>query len=90
MRSPALAPIFAVGGIGPKNQGSISKWRSSFEGSIGRDHDGNPAVRAHYVVVLLRNGAVYAGPLLQSRVSLTMEFYLTDSEPLSTASAQAT
>ena len=36
MRSPALAPIFAVGGIGPKNQGSISKWRSSFEGSIGR------------------------------------------------------
>jgi uncharacterized protein len=62
---------------------------ASFDGSITRDHDGNPVVHAHCVVALLRNGAVYAGHFLQGRVSLTMQMYLTDSEPLSTAQAPA-
>jgi predicted DNA-binding protein with PD1-like motif len=55
---------------------------ASLSGSITRDHDGNPVVHAHCVVALLRNGAVYAGHLLQGRVSLTMEMYLDDSEAL--------
>jgi predicted DNA-binding protein with PD1-like motif len=56
---------------------------TSFSGSITRDQGGNPVVHVHCVVALLRNGAVYAGHLLQGRVSLTMQMYLTDSEPLS-------
>jgi uncharacterized protein len=56
---------------------------ASFSGSITRDKDGNPVVHVHCVVALLRNGAVYAGHLLHGRVSLTMQLYLTDSEPLS-------
>ena len=55
----------------------------SLSGSITRDKDGNPVVHVHCVVGLLRNGAVYAGHLLQGRVSLTLQLYLTDSEPLS-------
>jgi uncharacterized protein len=58
---------------------------ASFSGSITRDKDGNPVVHVHCVVALLRNGAVYAGHLLHGRVSLTMQLYLTDSEPLSLA-----
>ena len=58
---------------------------ASFSGSITRDQGGNPVVHVHCVVALLRNGAVYAGHLLQGRVSLTMQMYLTDSEPLSAA-----
>jgi predicted DNA-binding protein with PD1-like motif len=56
---------------------------ASLTGNIVRDQNGNPVVHAHCVVGLLRNGAVYAGHLLQGRVSLTMQMYLTDSEPLS-------
>ena len=56
---------------------------ASLSGSIVRDPSGDPVVHAHCVVGLLRNGAVYAGHLLQGRVSLTMQMYLTDSEPLS-------
>jgi predicted DNA-binding protein with PD1-like motif len=55
---------------------------ASLEGSITRDKDGSPVVHGHIVVALLRNGQVYAGHLLQGRVSLTMQMYLTDSEPL--------
>lgn len=55
---------------------------ASLSGNIVRDRDGSPVVHAHCVVGLLRNGAVYAGHLLQGRVSLTMQMYLTDSEPL--------
>ena len=55
---------------------------SAFNGSITRGRDGNPVVHAHCVVGLLRNGAVYAGHCLQEQVSLTMQLYLTDSEPL--------
>ena len=56
---------------------------ASFAGSITRDKDGKPVVHVHCVVALLRNGAVYAGHLLHGRVSLTLQLYLTDSEPLS-------
>jgi len=58
---------------------------TSLSGNITRDRDGNPVVHAHCVVALLRNGAVYAGHLLQGRVSLTLQLYLVDSEPLTTA-----
>ena len=55
---------------------------ASLDGSITRDKDGNPVVHAHIAVALLSNGAVHAGHLLQGRVSLTLQMYLTDSEPL--------
>ena len=56
---------------------------ASFSGSVTRNKDGDPVVHVHCVVALLRNGAVYAGHLLHGRVSLTLQLYLTDSEPLS-------
>jgi predicted DNA-binding protein with PD1-like motif len=56
---------------------------TSFTGNITRDRDGKPVVHGHIVVALLRNGQVYSGHLLQGRVSLTMQLYLDDSEPLS-------
>jgi hypothetical protein len=58
---------------------------TSLSGNIVRGPDGNPVVHAHCVVALLWNGTVHAGHLLQGRVSLTMQMYLTDSEPLSAA-----
>jgi predicted DNA-binding protein with PD1-like motif len=56
---------------------------ASLTGSITRGRDGKPQVHIHCVVALLRNGQVYAGHLLEGHVSLTMQMYLTDSEPLS-------
>lgn len=61
---------------------------TSLAGNITRDRDGTPSVHAHCVVALLRDGSVHAGHLLQGRVSLTMQMYLTDSEPLSPAPAR--
>ena len=58
---------------------------SAFNGSITRGDDGKPVVHAHCVVSLLSNGNVYAGHCLHEEVSLTMQLYLTDSEPLKTA-----
>jgi uncharacterized protein len=58
---------------------------ASLTGNIVRDSKGDPVVHAHCVVGLLRNGAVYAGHLLQGRVSLTMQMYLTDYAPPSAA-----
>jgi hypothetical protein len=55
---------------------------AAFNGSITRDKDGKPFVHAHCVVGLLSNGKVYAGHCLEEQVSLTMQMYLTDSEPL--------
>jgi hypothetical protein len=60
---------------------------AAFSGSITSGRDGHPMVHAHCVVALLRNGAVYAGDCLQATVSLTMQMYLTDSEPLSATEA---
>ena len=57
---------------------------AAFNGSILRDKDGKPVVHAHCVVGLLSNGHVYAGHCLEERVSLTMQLYLSDSEPLVT------
>jgi predicted DNA-binding protein with PD1-like motif len=58
---------------------------ASLTGNIVRDRNGDPVVHAHCVVALLRNGAVHAGHLLQGRVSLTMQMYVTDYAPLSAA-----
>jgi len=55
---------------------------SAFNGSITRGDDGKPVVHAHCVVSLLGNGKVYAGHCLHEEVSLTMQLYLTDTEPL--------
>ncbi len=57
---------------------------SAFNGNITRGKDGQPVVHAHCAVSLLSNGAVYAGHCLQEQVSLTMQLYLTDTEPLAT------
>lgn len=59
---------------------------AAFNGNITRGQDGNPVVHAHCVVGLLSNGAVYAGHCLEGHVSLTMQLYLTDSEPLTAGS----
>jgi uncharacterized protein len=55
---------------------------AAFNGSITRSAEGKPVVHAHCVVGLLRNGTVYAGHCLEEHVSLTLQMYLTDSEPL--------
>jgi predicted DNA-binding protein with PD1-like motif len=55
---------------------------TSLVGNITRDRSGNPVVHVHLVVALLRNGAVYAGHLLEGHISLTMQMYLEDSAPL--------
>src|SRR5579863_2116788 len=57
---------------------------AAFNGSITRDKDGKPVVHAHCVVGLLSNGRAYAGHCLTETVSLTLQMYLTDSEPLGT------
>ena len=62
---------------------------TSFTGNITRDRQGNPVVHGHIVVALLRNGQVYSGHLLQGRISLTMQLYMEDSEPLSPTQASA-
>jgi predicted DNA-binding protein with PD1-like motif len=62
---------------------------TSLSGNIVLDQGGNPVVHAHCVVALLRNGAVYAGHLLQGRVSLTLQMYLVDSQPLAPVMAPA-
>jgi predicted DNA-binding protein with PD1-like motif len=54
---------------------------ASLTGNILRDSTGDPVVHAHCVVALLRNGAVHAGHLLQGRVSITMQMYVTDYGP---------
>src|SRR5471030_446354 len=62
---------------------------TSFTGNITRDKQGNPVVHGHIVVALLRNSQVYSGHLLQGRISLTMQLYMDDSEPLSPTQASA-
>ena len=56
-----------------------------FNGNITRDKQGKPVVHAHCVVGVLSNEKVYAGHCLQEVISLTMQLYITDSEPLKTA-----
>lgn len=55
---------------------------AAFNGNIVRNKDGEPVVHAHCVVGILSNEKVYAGHCLQEEVSLTMQLYITDSEPL--------
>ena len=61
---------------------------AAFNGNIVRDKDGEPVVHAHCVVGILSNEKVYAGHCLQEEISLTMQLYITDSEPLKTAAAK--
>lgn len=60
---------------------------SAFTGSITRGNDGRPNVHAHTVVTLVRNGQIYAGHFVEGKISLTMQMYLEDSQPLPAASA---
>ena len=62
---------------------------TNFTGNITRDKQGKPVVHGHINVALLRNGQVYAGHLLKGRISLTMQLYLDDSEPLAQSRASA-
>jgi predicted DNA-binding protein with PD1-like motif len=58
---------------------------AAFNGNIVRNKDGEPVVHAHCVVGILSNEKVYAGHCLREEISLTMQLYITDSEPLKTA-----
>ena len=58
---------------------------AAFNGNVTRDKQGKPVVHAHCVVGVLSNEKVYAGHCLQEVISLTMQLYITDSEPLKTA-----
>jgi len=58
---------------------------AAFNGNIVRNKDGEPVVHAHCVVGILSNEKVYAGHCLREEVSLTLQLYITDSEPLKTA-----
>ena len=62
---------------------------TSFTGNITRGRDGKPVVHGHIVVALLSDGKVYSGHLLKGRVSLTMQLFMDDSEPLSSTQASA-
>jgi predicted DNA-binding protein with PD1-like motif len=55
---------------------------TSFTGNITRGQSGNLTVHTHCVVAFLRNGEIHAGHLLEGHVSLTMQLYLDDAEPL--------
>jgi predicted DNA-binding protein with PD1-like motif len=62
---------------------------TSFVGNITIGRDGAPVVHAHCTVALLRNGQVYAGHLIEGKISLTMQMRLEDNEPLVAAQAPA-
>jgi predicted DNA-binding protein with PD1-like motif len=62
---------------------------SAFNGSITRNAAGQTTVHAHTVVTLVRNGQVYAGHLIEGKISLTMQMILEDSPPLAPSAAAA-
>ena len=62
---------------------------SAFNGGITRNAAGQLTVHAHTVVTLVRNGQVYAGHLIEGKISLTMQMLLEDSPPLAPAAAAA-
>jgi len=55
---------------------------TSLTGNITRGQNGNLTVHTHCVVAFLRNGELHAGHLLEGHVSLTMQLYLDDAQPL--------
>jgi uncharacterized protein len=57
----------------------------AFNGNIIRNKEGEPVVHAHCLVSVLSSEKLYAGHCLQEEISLTMQLYITDSEPLKTA-----
>jgi predicted DNA-binding protein with PD1-like motif len=62
---------------------------TSLTGNITRNKDGKPVVHAHCVLAFLRDESVHSGHLLEGKISLTMQLYLEDSEPLSPTRAAA-
>lgn len=56
-----------------------------FNGNITRNAEGEPVVHAHCLVSVLSSEKLYAGHCVQEEISLTMQLYITDSEPLKTA-----
>jgi len=62
---------------------------TSLTGNITRDRDGKPVVHVHCIVALLRDGSVHSGHLLEGHISLTMQLYMEDSEPLAPTRAAA-
>jgi len=58
---------------------------AAFNGNILRNADGQPVVHAHCAVGILSSEKVYVGHCLQEEVSLTLQVYVTDSEPLKAA-----
>lgn len=58
----------------------------SFVGNITLDSKGKPVVHAHCVVGL-SDGRAMAGHFVEGHVSLVMQVYLVDSEPISSPSA---
>ena len=57
---------------------------ASFTGNIRPDKNGKPVVHVHCVVAT-GDGVPHAGHLLEGRISLTMQLYMTDATPLSAA-----
>jgi predicted DNA-binding protein with PD1-like motif len=53
----------------------------SFVGNITRDARGRPNVHAHCVVAL-QDGTTRAGHFVEGRVSLTLQLFIEDAEPL--------
>jgi len=61
---------------------------TSFTGNIMPGRNGAaPQVHVHCAVAFLRNGEVHAGHLVEGHISLTMQLYLDDAEPLAAAAA---
>ncbi|HWE50407.1 MAG TPA: PPC domain-containing DNA-binding protein [Bryobacteraceae bacterium] len=58
---------------------------SSFVGNITPDSKGNPVVHAHCVVAL-SDGRAMAGHFIEGHVSLVMQVYLDEIEPVTSAS----
>ena len=57
---------------------------SSFVGNVTTDAKGNPVIHAHCVVAL-SDGRAMAGHFIEGHVSLVMQVYLTELEPVTSA-----
>ena len=55
---------------------------TSFTGNIAPDRTGKLLVHAHCTVSMLKDGTTYSGHFVEGHISLTMQLYLEDSEPL--------
>jgi hypothetical protein len=60
---------------------------ASFTGNIRPDRNGKPVVHVHCVVAT-GDGVAHAGHLLDGKISLTMQLYMTDAEPLAASASK--